>query len=480
LSPEKGGLLQKGDRRYEKRQRRKKLKMSEEGGILKVGVEGRLSFWENLVYGLQHYFLIGMSAFIVPMIFLGAFAQAGPLALSFDKVAYLVGAMLIGAGIVTLTQSSILLKLPVAQGQAIILIVLMISTVFAYGWGVTYAGLILAGILTTVLTLPFSKGVVGWLSRSITPPAVYGTLVLLIGVTMAPQVAFGNMIMPGGQLSSGMDLILALIAFLVPLFLMIFVKKGFFRSASVFIGLLIAVVVAAISGRIDWSPVASAQWITVPQIFPMGFEWNWGPVIISGLIMFVGYLAAVSESIGVYTLVTNLDPSQKLNKERINKGIFGESLGSVVGTLIGSVPSTTYAQNVGLMALTGVGARSVITTCGLLLVLSGFIYKVGAIVAVIPLSIYGGSLLAVLAMLIAVGISTLSKMKWTDVNMAIIGTGIAIGVGALFWNIHPQGSQMLQKLHPVWGIFLGNPALLGFLVTWVLYAVFVLPREKEA
>ncbi|MCR4429221.1 MAG: hypothetical protein NUV68_07830 [Caldiserica bacterium] len=454
--------------------------MSQEEGILRVGVEGRLSFWENLVYGLQHFFLIGMSAFITPMIFMGAFAQAGPLALPFEKVAYLVGAMLIGAGIVTLTQSAILLRLPVAQGQAIILIVLMISTVFAYGWGVTYAGLIFAGILATLLTLPFSKGIAGWLSKSITPPAVYGTLVLLIGLTMAPQVAFGSMIMPNGQVNSGMDIILALIAFLVPLFLMIFVKKGFWRSASVFIGLVVAVIVGAIAGKIDWSPVASASWITVPQLFPLGFEWNWGPVIVTGLILFVGYLAAISESIGVYTLVTQLDPSQKLTKTRVNKGIFGESLGSLVGTLIGSVPSTTYAQNVGLMALTGVGARSVITTCGILLVLFGFIYKIGAIVAVIPLSIYGGSLLAVLAMLIAVGISTIAKMKWTDVNMAIIGTGITIGVGATFWNIHPQGSVMLQQLHPVWGIFLGNPALLGFLVTWVLYAIFVLPREKEA
>jgi xanthine/uracil permease len=135
--------------------------MTESSSVLHVRIEGKLSFWENFIYGLQHMFLIGMSAVITPMIFFGAFAQAGPLALTFDQVAYLVGAMFIGAGLVTLTQSAILLRLPIAQGQNIIIIVLMISTVYAYGWGVTFAGLLFAGILATLCTLPFSKGIIG-------------------------------------------------------------------------------------------------------------------------------------------------------------------------------------------------------------------------------------------------------------------------------------------------------------------------------
>jgi xanthine/uracil permease len=233
--------------------------MTEASGALKIRIEGKLSFWENFIYGLQHMFLVGMTAIVAPMIFFGAFAQAGPLALTFDQAAYLVGAMFIGAGLVTLTQSAILLKLPIAQGQNIIIIVLMISTVYAYGWGITFAGLLFAGILATLCTLPFSKGVIGWLAKSITPAPVYGTLILLIGLTMAPQVAFGNMITPAGQPIDGVNVVLALIAFLVPLLLMFFVKKGFFRNASVVIGLIVAVIVAIIIGRVDFSGVATAQ-----------------------------------------------------------------------------------------------------------------------------------------------------------------------------------------------------------------------------
>lgn len=454
--------------------------MAEEGITLRVKVEGKVSFWENIVYGLQHFFLIGQASFITPMIFLGAFANAGPLAINFGQTAYLVGAMLIGAGLVTLSQSLVLLKLPIAQGQNIIIIVLMISTAFRYGWGVTFGGLLIAGILATLLTLPFSKGIIGWLAKSITPPPVYGTLILLIGLTLAPQVALGNMIFTTAGQTTGVDIVLALVAFLVPMLIMLVLKRGFIRNASIIIGLLVAVIVAIALGRIDWSPVASAQWFTVPQFFPLGFEWAWGPVLVAGLIMFIGYLAAISESIGVYTVVTQMDPSQKLTRARVNKGIFGETLTSVVGSVFGSVPATSFAQNIGLIALTGVGARSVITTCGIMLVLFGFIYKVGAIVAVIPLAIYGGSLLAVLAMLIAVGVSSLAKMKWDETNMAIVGMGCAVGIGALFWNIHPAGAQLLQQLDPVWGIFLGSPALLGFLVAWILHSIFVLPRKQKA
>jgi xanthine/uracil permease len=450
--------------------------MTEASGALKIRIEGKLSFWENFIYGLQHMFLVGMTAIVAPMIFFGAFAQAGPLALTFDQAAYLVGAMFIGAGLVTLTQSAILLKLPIAQGQNIIIIVLMISTVYAYGWGITFAGLLFAGILATLCTLPFSKGVIGWLAKSITPAPVYGTLILLIGLTMAPQVAFGNMIMPAGQPIDGVNVVLALIAFLVPLLLMFFVKKGFFRNASVVIGLIVAVIVAIIIGRVDFSGVATAQWITIPRVFPLGFTFDLGPVIITTLLLFVGYLAAISEAVGVYHVTAEMG-GQKMDNTRVNKGIFGEAIGSTITSIFGSVPTTSYAQNLGLIAMTGVGARSVMTSAAILLIILGFIYKLGAIAAAIPMAIYGGTLLSVLAMLIAVGISSLAKMDWSDTNMAIVGTGCAIGVGAIFWNLSGAAAQSLQSLHPIWQIFLGNPALLGFLVAWILHSIFVLPKK---
>ncbi|MEI6509751.1 MAG: solute carrier family 23 protein [bacterium] len=447
--------------------------MTESSGVLHVRIEGKLSFWENFVYGLQHMFLIGMSAVITPMIFFGAFAQAGPLALTFDQVAYLVGAMFIGAGLITLTQSAFLLRLPVAQGQNIIIIVLMISTVYAYGWGVTFAGLLFAGILATLCTLPFSKGIIGWLAKSITPAPVYGTLILLIGITMAPQVALGSMIIPTGQPIDGISVVLALISFLIPLLLMLFIKKGFLRNAAVVIGLVVAVIVAIIIGRVDFSGVATAQWITVPQVFPLGFTFDIGPVAIVTLIMFIGYLATIAEAVGVYHVTAEMD-GQKLTNTRVNKGIFGETLGSTITSIFGSVPTTSYAQNLGLIAMTGVGARSVMTSCAILLIILGFIYKLGAIAAAIPMAIYGGTLLSVLAMLIAVGISSIAKMEWNDLNMAIVGTGCAVGIGALAW----QGQIAALNLHPIWGIFLGNPALLGFLVAWILHSIFVLPKNK--
>jgi xanthine/uracil permease len=450
--------------------------MTERSGT-DIRIEGKVSFWENLVYGIQHMFLIGASAIVTPMIFFGAFAQAGPLALTFNQVAYLVGAMFIGAGLITLTQSAFLLKLPIAQGQNIIIIVLMISTVYAYGWGVTFAGLLFAGILATLCTLPFSKGIIGWLAKSITPAPVYGTLILLIGITMAPQVAFGAMIMPAGQPIDGVNLVLALIAFIIPLLLMLFVKKGFFRNSAVLVGLVVASVIAIIIGRVDFSGVATAQWITVPQVFPLGFTFDIGPVVVTTLLLFVGYLAAIAEAVGVYQVTAEMG-GQKLDKTRINKGIFGEAFGSTVAGIFGNVPTTSYAQNLGLIAMTGVGARSVMTTCAILLIIFGFIYKLGALAAAIPMAIYGGIFLSVLGMLIAVGISSIAKMEWNDTNMFIVGTGCAIGIGATFWNLSGAAMASLSGLHPIWQIFLGNPALLGFIVVWILHSIFVLPKKK--
>jgi xanthine/uracil permease len=192
--------------------------------------------------------------------------------------------------------------------------------------------------------------------------------------------------------------------------------------------------------------------------------------------LFVGYLAAISEAVGVYHVTAEMG-GQKMDNTRVNKGIFGEAIGSTITSIFGSVPTTSYAQNLGLIAMTGVGARSVMTSAAILLIILGFIYKLGAIAAAIPMAIYGGTLLSVLAMLIAVGISSLAKMDWSDTNMAIVGTGCAIGVGAIFWNLSGAAAQSLQSLHPIWQIFLGNPALLGFLVAWILHSIFVLPKK---
>jgi len=299
--------------------------------------------------------------------------------------------MITGAGIETLIQAKIL-KLPVAQAQHIVFIATMISAIFALGPIPVWLGLVIVSFITMLLVIPFKKGLLGSLLPYIATPVIIGPLFIVMGVSLTKAASIDLIFPmgPEGVVIEAANVILALIALIVPLLISLFVAKGMTRYGCVLWGILAATIVAAFMGRIDWARIAASPWFMSPKFFTKIFEGNMGRPVRIGwnffpalLILFVAEVSNIADTIGCYQATAKL-VGQKMTSERTNRGLFVEAACSLVTTLFGNIPCTSFSQNLGVLSLSRMGAKSMIVTGGIIMIGIGIFYKVAVFFAVIP------------------------------------------------------------------------------------------------
>lgn len=427
-----------------------------------VGIEDKMSFKEYIIYGFQQV-LVESSALTFPV------ATGLGLGLPKEIIAYMVQAYLIGAGLVTISQSSRLLRLPCVQGPAAVFISVMINVGNTLGVAAAWTAMIIGGLISTLLAWPL--GWWGKLRPVIAAPPVYGPLVTLIGLSLTGIVMGLILGKPGTPtFGSTFNFVLAGISFLVATILSLYFQKGIFRFGAILIAVGVSTMLAASNGRVSFEAVDKAAWFGLPQFLPFGWEINAGAI----LIVFIGYLIAIIESIGNYVLLGEIMGRQKMDEARINRGILGESIGSMVAGAIGGVGTTSYAQNIGAIAVTGIGSRHVITASGIIVLILGFIPKVGALVASIPPAVLGGIYILTWGMLIMQGIRVLGRMRLSNLNMIIAGSTFMLGMGAYF--IPPQ---YLATLSPVGKAIMSTGLIVGTIVGITLFVVFKMVLRIE-
>lgn len=420
-----------------------------------VGIEDKMTLREYVVYGFQQV-LVESSALTFPV------ATGLGLGLPKETIAYMVQAYLIGAGLVTITQSSRLLKLPCVQGPAAVFISVMISVGTTLGTAAAWTAMTIGGVLSAVLAWPL--GWWGKLRPIIAAPPIYGPLVTLIGLSLTGIVIGLILGKPGTPgFADSFNFLLAAVSFVIATLLTLYFKKGFLRFGSILIAVGATMLLAAFNGTVNFSSVAAAPWFGVPRFLPFGWEINVGAIVI----VFIGYLIAIIESIGNYVLLGEVMGHQKMDQTRINRGILGESIGSAIAGAIGGAGTTSYAQNIGAISITGIGSRHVITAAGVIVLILGFIPKVGAFVASIPPAILGGIYILTWGMLIMQGIRVMGRMRLTNLNMIIAGSTFMLGMGAYFL---PQ--QFLATLSPVVRAIMSTGLIVGTIVGIVLFVVF--------
>jgi xanthine/uracil permease len=106
-----------------------------------------------------------------------------------------------------------------------------------------------------------------------------------------------------------------------------------------------------------------------------------------------------------------------------------DGVGTALSAIFGAMPNTTFSQNVGLIAITGVMSRHVVTVGALLLVVSGLLPKVGAVITTIPIEVLGGGVLVMFGMVASSALAMLSKVEWNQRNMLIFGLALSVSLG---------------------------------------------------
>ena len=350
-------------------------------------------------------------------------------ALGFPDMTYMIQMSMLFAGIATLIQSMgmgpIGAKLPIVQGTSFAFLPVMIPAVAGLGTaglGGLMTGVLIGGIFHMILGTFIGK------IRFALPPLITGLIVLMIGLSLMKvgiQYAAGGVPNMGKPIYGSWDMWFpALVVIAVTLGLKFF-TKGLMSVAAVLIGIIIGYIVAYFMGQVSFGNVGKAALFQVPMPFKWGFELNLAIVI--GM-CFMAVISAI-ETVGDVSGITKGGAGREATDEEITGATYADGVGTAVAGIFGGLPNTSFSQNVGLISMTGVMSRHVVSIGAVFLIICGFIPLVGAIIRTVPINVLGGGVIVMFGMVAAAGVNMLSGVAWNRRNMVIFAVSLSIGFG---------------------------------------------------
>ena len=307
--------------------------------------------------GIQHV----MAMFVpnlMPAVVLATAAGFGYGSSDSASMIYMIQMAMVFSGLSTLLQTIGLgpvgARLPVVQGTNFAFIPLMIPVVKSAGMAALFGGLVIGGLFHFLL-----GAVVGRI-RYLLPPLITGIVLLMVSLLLIPigiEYAAGGAPVKGtSEFGDLKNWSLALIVMTVTLALKFFVR-GVLSAAAVLVGLAVGYVVGLAMGKVDFSNVSEAAWFMVPQPLHFGFEVNAAAVIGFCLMAVV----SVIDTVGSVSGITKGGAGRQATVPELSGATYADGAGSTLAALFGGLPNTSYSQNVGLVLLTGVMSRHVVT-----------------------------------------------------------------------------------------------------------------------
>ena len=449
-------------------------------------VDEKLPSGQLAALGLQHVLVMYAGAVAVPLI------VGRALKLSPQDVAYLISADLFCCGLVTLIQSLgatqlFGIRLPVMMGVTFASVAPMVAMANAnpgeMGAQLIFGAIIGAGVIS-ILIAPLVSRMLRFF-----PPVVTGTIIAVIGISLmriginwifgnpfgptAPSVvtpehkawldaATAAAGAPGSTLPAvPKDLALlptmpnpkyadlggvgvaALV--LVSILLIARYAKGFLANISVLLGIVIGGVVATAMGLMTFDKVGKADWFGLVTPFHFGMP-VLDPVLI--LTMSLVMIVVMIESTGMFLALGEMT-DKKVDQAALTRGLRTDGLGTLIGGIFNTFPYTSFSQNVGLVAVTGIKSRFVCVAGGLILIALGLLPKMAALVESLPTVVLGGAGLVTFGMVAATGIRILGGVDFRNNRFNALIVAISIGIG-MIPLIAPNFKQwMPHNLHPL-------------------------------
>jgi NCS2 family nucleobase:cation symporter-2 len=216
-----------------------------------------------------------------------------------------------------------------------------------------------------------------------------------------------------------------------------FFTRGMLSVAAVLIGIIAGYIVAYFNGMVDFGNISKAASLALPNPFHFGVEFTAAAIIGFCAMSFVSAV----ETVGDVSGITKGGANREATDKEIEGATYADGLGSAVAGVFGGLPNTSFSQNVGLIAMTGVMSRHVVTIGALLLVVAGLIPKVGAFISTIPIEVLGGGVIVMFGMVSAAGISMLATVNWNKRNLIIFAISLSVGLGL---QLEPDALQHLS------------------------------------
>lgn len=410
-----------------------------------------------MVLGLQHLLAMYSGSILVPMMI----GQA--LGYNSEQLTYLVSTDIFMCGVATFLQLQLNkyfgIGLPVVLGVTFQSVAPLTIIGQSHGSGAMFGALIVSGIFVVLVSGIFSK------LANYFPAIVTGSVITTIGLTLIP-VAIGNM---GNNVANPSleSLLLALITVFIILVVNIF-TKGFLKSISILLGLVIGTLIASGMGQVNFAPVSQAPILHIPTVFYFGT-----PTFEFSSIVMMCIIATVSmvESTGVYLALSDItkDPIDAI---RLRNGYRAEGLAVLLGGVFNTFPYTGFSQNVGLVKMSGIKTRLPIYYAAAFLVLLGLLPKFGALAQIIPSPVIGGAMIVMFGFVSLQGMQMLARVDFVnnEHNFFIAAVSIAVGVGF-------NNSNLFNSLPTAFRMFFSNGIVMASILAVVLNAI--LNRKKK-
>lgn len=423
-----------------------------------IQVEQRVPMLRGLPLSFQHLFAMFGASVLVPILF----NQAARTTVVDPALVLLMN----GAG--TLIYTFVCRgKAPAFLGSSFAFIAPTITCITLaatpiLGYRRALGGFVLAGLIFSIVAMVIRFAGQKWL-QVLLPPAAMGSIVALIGLELAPVAT--NMSFYRGTSVSGTAILISLFTLLVVVVGSL-MFRGFFAAIPVLIGVLAGYGLALLvniwaPGAIDFAPVRSAPMFALPRFEAPAFDWA------SILIIMPASLVVISEHIGHLFVTSNIVQRDLLKVPGLHNSLLGDGLSTILSGLCGSCPTTTYGENIGVMAITRVYSVWVVAGAGVISMAISFFGKVSAAIQTIPIPVIGGISMMLFGVIAAsglrmlveanvdfsktrnlllsaivfvVGISGVSlKLGQTRLKGMVLGTVVGIVLSLLFFALDKAG-----------------------------------------
>lgn len=358
---------------------------------LTIDVTEKVPFKKALPLSFQHLFAMFGSSILVPIMF-----NIDPTTvLFFNGIGTLLYAFITKGKIPAYLGSSFAYLSPV---------LLLIGE--GYDFKTIQGGFVATGLVFTLIAIIVKFTDTGWINK-LFPPAAMGSIVAIIGLELASSAADMAGFPVGGSNTTEFNGTWVLVS-MVTLAVVVFgnvLFRGFFKIIPILIGVIVGYIVAYFVGIVDFSQVKEASFFTLPNIQLAHFNTKAIATIIPATFV------VIAEHIGHLKVTSSILGKDLTKDPGLHRSLLGDGLSTVVSGLFGSVPTTTYGENIGVMALTKVYSVYVICGAGIISIILGFSGKMSALISTIPTPVVGGISLLLFGTIAVSGLRTFIEEK---------------------------------------------------------------------
>ena len=368
-----------------------------------VSTDERLTWPRTVGVGLQHIAAMFGATFLVPII--TGFPPTTTL--FFSGIGTILFLLITGNRVPSYLGSSFAFLGPIAAAMAD----------KSAGMAGALGGIVFTGVVLALVGVIVKSAGIGWIDV-IMPPIVTGTIVMVIGFNLA-GAAKGNFTK---------EPLIAIIT-LASIAVISSVSRGFLGRISIFMGIIIGYLVALIQGNIDTAGIKAAAWVAAPEFTTPTFKTNimllFLPVVLVLIAENVGHVKSVAAMTG-----KNLD-------DQMGNALLADGVATTLAGAGGGSGTTTYAENIGVMAATRVYSTAAYWVAGVGAILLSLSPKFGAVLSATPAGALGGVAVALFGM-----IGLLGARIWIDAkvdfsnsnNLIIAGSALIIGIADISWT----------------------------------------------